>query len=108
MQNFVQHGNTLTFLAPYPLVSGSGAKVGALFGVASYPADVGVEVELVTEGVFLLPRTGAALAAGDLVYWDDSNKVVTGSGTGMLRIGIATVAADASSPTAAVRLNGSF
>lgn len=109
MRNYVQQGGTLTFSAPYAVASGGGCKVGALFGVASYPADPGVDVELVTVGVFTLPRTGAALAAGDPVFWDDSNKVVTGTGgTGLLRIGIATVPAAADSPTAAVRLNGSF
>lgn len=108
MRNFVQRGDTLTFAAPYALASGSGTKVGALFGVASYPADPGFEVELVTVGVFTLPRTGAALAAGDPVFWDDTNKAVTASGTGNTRIGVATVPAAADSPTADVRLNGSF
>ena len=109
MKNYLQRGHTLTFPAPYALASGSGAKVGAVFGVANYPADPGVLVELDLEGVFTLPRTGTALAAGDPVYWDDGNKVVTGTGgTGLLRIGIATTPAAADSPTADVRLNGSF
>lgn len=109
MRNFVQRGDTLTFPAPYAVASGGGAQVGAAFGVASYPADPGVDVELVTVGVFTLPRTGAALNPGDPVFWDDGNKVVTGAGgAGLLRIGIATTPAAADSPTADVRLNGSF
>ena len=109
MRNFVQHGNTMTFPAPYAVDSGGGAQVGSAFGVASYPADPGVDVELVLEGVFTLPRTGAALNAGDPVFWDDTGKAVTGAGSaGMLRIGIAATPAAADSPTADVRLNGSF
>lgn len=108
MRNMVQRGDTLTFQAPYDVASGGGCKVGALFGVASYPAAAGVEVELVTVGVFTLPRTGAALGPGDPVYWDDTGRAVTGAATGNMRIGIATVAAAADAPTANVRLNGSF
>ena len=113
MQNYVQRGDTLTFVPPRAVASGDGVQIGALFGVASYPADPSldpeVEVEVVTVGVFTLPRTGAALNPGDPVFWDDSNKVVSGTGgTGLLRIGIATTAAAADSPTADVRLNGSF
>ena len=108
MKNFVQTGDTLTFAAPYDLKPGDGAKVSALFGVASYPAAAGVEVELVVEGVFTLPRAGAEMLPGDPVYWDDAAKVVTRSATGTLRIGVATVAAAADSPTANVRLSAAF
>ena len=113
MRNFVQRGDTLTFVPPRAVASGDGVQIGAVFGVASYPADPAldpeVEVELDLVGVFTLPRTGAALAFGDPVFWDDTNKAVTGTGgTGMLRIGIASEPAAADAPTAAVRLNGSF
>lgn len=108
MKNMVQRGDTLTFAAPYAVASGGGVKVKALFGVASYPAALGDLVELVTVGVFELPRAGAALDAGDPVYWDDAGKTVTGAATGNMRIGVATVAAAADAPTATVRLNASF
>ena len=100
--------DTLTFAAPYELKSGDGCKVNALFGVAEYPASPGVLVELVTVGVFRFPRAGAALEPGAAVYWDDTAKVATGTATGNLKIGVATIAAPADSPTAEVRLNGSF
>lgn len=108
MRNMVQSGVTLTFAAPYAVASGGGVKVGALFGVASYPAALGIDVELVTEGVFTLPRAGAALMPGDPVYWDDTGKTVTSSAAGNSMIGVATTAAAADAPTADVRLNGSF
>ena len=107
MQNHIQRGDTLTFAAPYALASGSGCQVGDLFGVASYPAAEGVEVELVTVGVFRLPRAGAAVQAGAAVFWDDAAKVVSTAATG-LRIGVATAAEPADSPSVQVRLNGSF
>lgn len=99
-----RHADVQRSLSP---ASGSGAKVGALFSLPSYPGDTGIGVNLVTVGVFTLPGAGAALAARGLVYWDDAAKVVSGLGTGNLRIGVATVAA-ADSPIATVRLNGSF
>ena len=108
MRNYVQRGDTLPFEAPYELASGDGCQVGELFGVASYPAAEGVQVELCVVGVFRLPRTGAALAPGAAVYWNDTDRKVTAAETGNTRIGIATIGAPADSPTAEVRLNGSF
>lgn len=108
MKNHVQAGHTLTFAAPYRLASGDGCKIGALFGVASYPIHTGGEAELVTVGVFTLPRKGDEISAGDAVYWDDLERAATSTATGNLKIGVATVAAAANSPTVDVRLNGSF
>ena len=108
MRNYIQRGETLTVPAPYAVASGGGCKVSAGFGVAAYAADPGVNVELDLVGTFELPRTGAALAYFDPVYWDDAGKAVTSVATGNMRIGIAAVPAAADSPTAQVRLNGSF
>ena len=57
--------------------------VGSIFGIASGDALSGEEVETALVGVFDLAKTASqAWIAGDKVYWDDTNKVVTKTATG--------------------------
>ncbi|WP_243612934.1 DUF2190 family protein [Shimia aestuarii] len=110
MKNYVQHGKILTVTAPAAVASGAGVKVGMLFGVAQGAAENGAEVEIVTEGVFTLPKTNAqAWTVGAAIYWDNSNKVCTTATTaGNIFIGVAVEAAANPSATGVVRLNGSM
>ena len=110
MRNFVQRGDTLTLPAPYDLRSGDGALVGAIFGVAAEDAPRDAPVDLVTRGVFTLPKVAAqAVALGTPVFWDDTARIVTGDGAGgKPRIGVAVAAATTPSATLDVRLNGTF
>jgi predicted RecA/RadA family phage recombinase len=58
-------------------------------------------------GVYELPKlASAAIAAGARVDWDDTAKQVVLPGTGMVPIGIATVAAGNGVATVRVRLDG--
>lgn len=108
MKNYVQRGDTLTMPAPRDLLSGEGAVVGSIFGVANGDADLGEPVDLDTVGVFTLPKVAAlAIDAGDLVYWDDVAHVVTATDTDLL-IGVAAELTGNPSPSVNVRLNGSF
>lgn len=78
MKNFVQPGNTITVTAPANVKSGDFVEVGAIRGVAAYDAADGEPVEVVTEGVFTLPKkTADEVAPGDLLYWDASNGYLT-------------------------------
>lgn len=96
MKNFVQKGETLTIAAPDDVTSGQIVAVGALIGVAAGDAASGDDMDLVTLGVFTLPKTSTdAVAVGDLVYFDAANGVVTlddDSGANAL-VGIAVTAA---------------
>jgi predicted RecA/RadA family phage recombinase len=96
MNNFIQHGEVLTLPAPYNVASGGGVLLGNIFGIASYSASTGEDVEARTCGVFdLVAATHAstqALAAGDPVYWDDSAKKATKTATGNSQIGTAVKA----------------
>jgi predicted RecA/RadA family phage recombinase len=107
MKNFIQPGNTLTLPAPYDVLSGAGFQVGALFAIASTDALAGMPVEGVTDGVFMLPKTGAqAWAIGARIYWDDATKRCdTDTAKGDL-IGVATAVAANPSSAGYVRLNG--
>jgi predicted RecA/RadA family phage recombinase len=111
MQNFVQEGDVVTLTAPYARSSGQGALVGSIFGVAVADVANGASGEFKTKGVFDLAKTSAqAWTFGALLYWDDTNKVVTNtSNTGANKlIGVAMAVAANPSSTGRVRLNGAF
>lgn len=107
MRNYIQNGAVVTIAAPYVLVSGAGALVGAIFGVAQAAAASGADVELVRSGVFTLPKVSAqAWTQGAKLYWDDAAKMVTTTASGNTEIGAATAAAANPSDTGEVLLDG--
>lgn len=109
MKNYVQKGENLTLPAPYALASGDGALVGSIFGVAAGDAANGAEADLVTVGVFTLPKVSTdAMTAGTPVYWDDTAKLVTITATDNTKIGVSVATAVNPSGTTDVRLNGTF
>jgi predicted RecA/RadA family phage recombinase len=109
MNNAVQPGRILTLTAPYAVLSGGGMLVGSIFGVASTDAAISTAVEAEVVGVFTLPKTSAlAISVGDLLYWDDTNKVVNKTSSAQKLIGVAVSAAANPSATVDVRLNGAF
>lgn len=109
MRNYVQTGTNLTLPAPANTISGAGVLVGSIFGVAAESALSGEELDLVTKGVFDLPKVSAlAIAIGDRVYWDNTAKLVNKTATGNTLIGVAVSAAANPSATVNVRLNGAF
>ncbi|WP_353641371.1 DUF2190 family protein [Mesorhizobium sp. WSM2239] len=109
MKNFVQKGENLTVTAPYAVSSGDGVLKGSIFGVAAGDAESGAEVDLVTVGVFKLPKVSTdVMAVGDVVYWDDTAKLVTTTATDNTMIGVSVATAGNPSGTTDVRLNGAF
>lgn len=109
MTNKIYSGDILTLTAPYAVTSGGGALVGSIFGVATTTVSSGASAEFATEGAFTLPKTSAlAISVGDLLYWDDTNKVVNKTSTSQKLVGVAISAASNPSATVDVRLNGAF
>ncbi len=108
MKNFIQRGDVITITAPAGgLTSGQGVLIGNLFGVATKTAAEDESVEIATVGVYELPKlTSAVIAAGARVAWDDTATQVVLPGTGMVPIGIATIAAENGVTTVQVRLDG--
>ena len=108
MKNAVQDGRVITVPAPAGgAASGSCLIVGSLFGVAAQAAAEGEQLELVTTGVFLLPKlSGAVFAIGDRVAWDAATNVIDVPASGRIPIGIAVGAAGAGIATLSVRLDG--
>jgi predicted RecA/RadA family phage recombinase len=109
MRNFKQKGENLTLPAPYAVSSGDGALVGSIFGIAAGDAANGAEVDLVTVGVFVMPKVSTdVMAVGTPVYWDDTAKLVTITATDNTKIGVSVATAVNPSGTTSVRLNGAF
>ena len=106
MKNFIQPGRVIPVIAPYDVLSGAGAQVGTLFGIACHDALAGAPLELATEGVFEHPKTSAqAWTQGAAIYWDDTNKVFTTAVSTNLRVGSAVEAAANPSGMGKVRLS---
>ena len=109
MTNYVQKGENITITATSATTSGQGVLVGNLFGIAAGNAEIGDSLDLVTVGVFDMPKVSTdVMAVGDFVYRDDTAKLATAdddTGNNEL-IGLAVTAAANPSGTVNVRLNG--
>lgn len=106
MKNFVQEGEVLTLTPAAAVASGVGYLFGAgLFGVATNDVAVSVAGEFLTEGVVTIGKTSAlAIAVGDRLFWDATNKVVNKTSTAQQCVGIAVEAAANPSSTVAMKI----
>ena len=103
MKNYVQPGNNLTVPSPAIVASGDVVVIGGLVGIAAGDAATGADLDLVTEGVFTLPKVSAlAIAIGDLIYFDSSTDLVNKTSSGNTYIGKAVTAA--ANPSASVNV----
>lgn len=107
MRNFIQRGDTITIPAPAAVTGGSVVIVGSIVGVAAGDAASGADVDVVTVGVFAMPKVAAlAIAAGDVVYFDAATALVNKTSSGNTKVGVAVEAAANPSGSVAVRLSG--
>ena len=106
MKNFVQKGVSITLAAPANVDSGTPVLVGALFGVAAGTVASGENLDLVTQGVFDLPKlNAAAFSLGEKVYFDAPTGKCVEAGAGLPWVGVALAEALAGAVTVRVRLN---
>lgn len=101
MNNYVGKGERIDITAPYAIsTKGQGVLVGtALFGIAVDTCANGAAAVIATQGQFDIAKaTTAPHAPGDLLYWDNSNYLVTASGSGITTI---VAIADATAGTTA-------
>ncbi|MAY85575.1 MAG: hypothetical protein CML02_02455 [Pseudooceanicola sp.] len=109
MKNAIQNGEVLTLPAPYDRMSGEGALIGTIFGVAQADVVQDARGAFVRRGVFTLAKTSAqAWTVGAKLYWDDTNKVCTTTASGNTLIGAAVAAAANPSATGDVLLDGTI
>ena len=108
MTNYIQPGNNITVPAPVGgVTSGQLVVIGSLIGVASTTQAAGVNVEIVTSGVFELPKVAADdIAVGDKLYYNAAGPNLTktaGTGSKPL-VGVAVKAAGAGVATVYCKL----
>lgn len=109
MKNFIAIGNAITIAAAAATVSGQGVLQGSLFGIAAHSAATGEDLLINLTGIYELPKAGSqAWTVGQMVYWDNSAKVVTTAATDNTLIGVAVVPVTnaAANTVGTVRLNG--
>lgn len=107
-KNFVQPGNDLDLTAPTGgVTSGVGVLIGRLWAVALTTAAAAAAFVGGTRGVWDLAKTSAqAWVAGDIIYWDNTNKRADNVPTaGFRRIGVAVAAAANPTSTGKVKLD---
>lgn len=76
MKNYVQRGDTITVAAPATTTGGAVVTIGELVGIAAGDAATGQPLDVVTVGVFDLPKVGTdVIAVGDLVFADGDGLV---------------------------------
>lgn len=106
MKTFVQPGQTLTLTPAAAVASGIGYLFGAaVFGVAANDVAISTAGEFITEGVVTIGKTSAlAIAVGDRVFWDATNKVVNKTSSAQQCVGVAVEAAANPSATVKIKL----
>jgi predicted RecA/RadA family phage recombinase len=106
-RNYRQPGNTVTIAAPAIVKSGDFVILNALGGVAQFDAAQGADLEVTTEGVWILPKAaGAGIDQGGAVYWHSTPGNCSATASGGVLIGACIEAAGTGATTVAVRLNG--
>lgn len=115
MKTFNKPGVVLTVAAPANVSSGDGVLVGSIFGVASGDALSGASVEIVTEGVFDLPKADEEeWTVGARIYWDDTAgncttvDATTAATNTLIGVAVAAVSDDAGEVIGRVLLTGAF
>lgn len=106
MKTYIKEGETLTLTPAADVASGVGYLFGAgLFGVAQGDVASGAAGEFLTEGVVTIGKTSAlAIAVGDRVFWDATNKVVNKTTTAQQCVGVCVTAAANPSSTVEIKL----
>ena len=106
MKNYQQAGDIITITPTAAVASGIGYLAGsALFGVATADVAINTPGEFLTRGVVVIGKTSAlAIAVGDRLFWDATNKVVNKTSTAQQCVGVAIEAAANPSSTVAMKL----
>lgn len=106
MKTYIKGGEVITLTPAAAVASGIGYLFGAgLFGVAVNDVAISTAGEFITEGVVTIGKTSAlAIAVGDRVFWDPTNKVVNKTSAAQQCVGVAVAAAANPSATVEIKL----
>ena len=103
---FIADGKYIDHTPAGALASGDVVVQGDLVGVVLRPLAAGELGALAVDGVFdFAKNTGVAFTVGTILYWDDTNNVVTSTATGNKQIGKVVKAAASADTTVRMRLS---
>lgn len=103
---FIQEGHYIDHTPASALAAGDVVVQGDLVGVTVRPLAIGELGSLAVDGVFDFNKsTGVAFTIGTILYWDNTNKVVTTTTTGNKSIGKVVRAAASADTTVRIRLS---
>jgi predicted RecA/RadA family phage recombinase len=112
-RSYIQPGDVLTLVAPANLTAGTGCLVGSQFAIPQETVLSGASFDGYITGVHSHAKAASqAWTAGQVVYWDDGNKVFSNVATvgffgqGGVFIAVEAVAGGAGDTTGKVRLSG--
>jgi len=103
---FIQEGHYIDHTPVSALASGDVVVQGDLVGVTVRPLAAGEVGSIAVDGVFdFTKNTGVAFTVGSILYWDDTNNVVTTTSAGNKSIGKVVRAAASADTTVRMRLS---
>lgn len=103
---FVHDGDFIDYTPGGALAAGDVVVQVDLVGVVTRPLAANELGALAVRGVFdFAKNTNVAYTVGTILYWDDTNNVVTTTATGNKQIGKVVRAAATTDPTVRVRLS---
>ena len=103
---FVQEGCALDYTPGSAIAAGDVVVQGDLVGVAKRPIAANELGAIEVAGVFdFAKNTNVAYTVGTILYWDDTNNVVTATATGNKQIGKVIRAAATTDTTVRMRLS---
>lgn len=102
---FVQDGRYIDYTPTTAVASGQVIVQGDLVGVTVRPIAAGELGALAVDGIFDFAKaTTVAYTVGTILYWDDTNNVVTTVATGNKQVGKVVRAAATTDSTVRVKL----
>jgi predicted RecA/RadA family phage recombinase len=103
---FIQEGHYIDHTPVSALASGDVVVQGDLVGVTVRPLAAGEVGSIAVDGVFdFTKNTGVAFTVGTILYWDDTNNVVTTTAAGNKAIGKVVRAAASADTTVRIRVS---
>ena len=103
---FLSDGRYIDHTPAGALATGDVVVQGELVGVVTRPLAAGEAGALAVDGVFDFAKSaGVAYTVGQILYWDDTNNVVTVTATGNKQIGKVVKAAATTDTTVRMRLS---
>ena len=107
-KNYVQEGDVIDYAnaSGSTITSGTTVLIGARLGVALADIANGATGSVQVEGVFTIAKLGTDnVAAGALLYWDNTNKRLTATASGNTLAGFAVAAAGSGVASVNIKIN---